>query len=371
MVTAAPVLARHRSNSNDTRCHYTTHKQNLHMQQPTFQHNTILIGDALARLRELPSGTADSVITSPPYYAQRDYGVAGQLGAGKDVNSWVAELRMICAELARVLAPHGSLWLNVGDGYSPHQRYGAPRKSLLCGPERLLLALVADGWTVRNKVVWAKTNPMPSSIRDRLSTTHEVLYFLTRSPHYYFDLDAIRIPLVTASRLTASAPTRTYPPADAVPSGRGDWTKSDNRGLSKLKASGRVGHPLGKNPGDVWTLPTAGFRGTHFATFPTRLVERPLLATCPERVCVDCGTPWRRERGADNFRPECTCGAAYRPGLVLDPFFGSGTVGVVAERHQRNWLGIELNREFATLAMTRITESRPPTYTRRSSALAA
>src|SRR3712207_5187735 len=99
--------------------------------------NTIQIGDALARLRELPSGCIDAVITSPPYFAQRDYGSDGQLGAGATVDSWVREVRTVCAELARVLGPHGSLWLNVGDGYSPHPRYGAPRKSLLGGPERL------------------------------------------------------------------------------------------------------------------------------------------------------------------------------------------------------------------------------------------
>jgi site-specific DNA-methyltransferase (adenine-specific) len=350
------------------------------MQQPNPQRNTILVGDALARLRTVPSGSADCVITSPPYYAQRDYGVTGQLGTGKDIKSWVAELRTICAELARVLAPHGSLWLNVGDGYSPHQRYGAPRKSLLCGPERLLLALVADGWTVRNKVVWAKTNPMPSSIRDRLSTTHEVLYFLTRSPRYYFDLDAIRVPLTTTHPQPPRQSSRRYPPNSAVPPARADWTRSDNRGLARLKAAGLAGHPLGKNPGDVWTLPTAGFRGAHFATFPTALVERPLLATCPERVCADCHTPWRRRRSIVNpgqpplseLQPDCECSnAGHRPGLVLDPFFGSGTVGLVAERHQRDWLGIELNPEFAAIALKRIEQSRPTRYTRRSFALVA
>jgi site-specific DNA-methyltransferase (adenine-specific) len=341
--------------------------------------NTILVGDALTRLRQLPPVRIDTAITSPPYFAQRDYGTPGQLGAGGGVGSWVTELRSVCAELARVLAPHGSLWLNLGDGYSPHARYGAHRKSLLCGPERLLLQLVSDGWIVRNKVIWAKTNPMPSSIRDRLTCTYEVVYLLVRSEHYYFDLDVIRQPLISPARQFRGN-SRSYPPRSAVPSTRADWTKSDNRGLIGLT---RAGHPLGKNPGDVWRLPTAGFRGSHFATFPERLVERPLLATTPERACSACGQPWRRGRPDElegravigQMRPICPCNAGYRKGLALDPFFGSGTVGLVAERHDRDWLGIELNPDYADLARKRIETARqaaqPPTYTRCRPALAA
>jgi site-specific DNA-methyltransferase (adenine-specific) len=225
------------------------------------------------------------------------------------------------------------------------------------------LALVRDGWTLRNQVIWAKSNPMLSSVTDRLSTTHEVVYFFTWSRSYYFNLDAIRQPLLTTRRQTTRDPSRTYPPPDAGAAGRQGWTLNDNRGLSRLKASGLAGHPLGKNPGDVWTLPTAGFRGGHFAAFPLALAERPLLATCPERVCSTCGHAWQRglERqggrllAVGELQPTCQCGAKGVPGLVLDPFMGTGTTALAAEKHGRDWLGIELNPAYAAMAEERIT----------------
>jgi hypothetical protein len=147
--------------------------------------NTILTGDALTRLRELPGQSVDCVVTSPPYFQLRDYGVSGQLGLEPTVSGWVAELREVCREVARVLVPTGSLWLNVGDSFSQHPKFGAPVKGLLLAPERLLLALAQDGWLVRTKVIWAKTNPMPSSVTDRLSLTYEVIYFLVRQRSYF------------------------------------------------------------------------------------------------------------------------------------------------------------------------------------------
>ena len=313
----------------------------------TLPRNTILLGDARQRLRELPSSSVDCVITSPPYFAVRDYGHAQQLGHEADVCAWVDQLRGLFLDATRVLKPTGSLWLNLGDGYARHPSDGASRKSLLLGPERLALVLVEDGWLLRNKVVWAKTNPMPSSVTDRLSCTYEVLYFFTRSPRYYFDLDAVRVPLRTAQHQTTRDPERAYPPSGISRQGR---TINDNRGLSRLKAVGLAGHPLGKNPGDVWSLPTAGFRGAHFATFPAALVERPLLATCPPAICCACGRPVTN-------RP-CSCSAPTQPGVVLDPFLGSGTVAVVAERIGRDWLGIELNPAYVALAEQRITRAR-------------
>jgi DNA modification methylase len=131
--------------------------------------------------------------------------------------------------------------------------------------------------------------------------------------------------------------------------------------------SGAPGHPVGKNPGDVWTLSTSTFRGGHHATFPEALVERPLLASCPERVCIACGLAWRRQRLLSSLgtlavrgemRPTCTCEAAWRPGLILDPFLGSGTTAVVAERLGRDWLGVELNPDFAGVAENRIVTAR-------------
>lgn len=315
---------------------------------------TVLIGDALDELRQLPTGSVDTIITSPPYYGLRDYGVDGQLGQESDVNGWVANLRMVCRELHRVLAPHGSLWLNLGDAYSTHRRFGAPPKSLLLGPERLAQALVADGWLLRNKVVWAKSNPLPSPARDRLTTAHEFVYFFTKQPSYYFDLDAIREPL-TSSRKPRPG-RRTPQSALGVLAGGRD-------GLVAMSAAGRAGHPLGKNPSDVWRLGSSSYHGAHFATFPPELIRRPLLATCPPQVCTACLAPWRRSARSVEFVGEqpqtrpfvpCDCGAPTRPGLVLDPFLGAGTVAVVAEDLERDWLGIELNPAYATLAGQRL-----------------
>lgn len=330
----------------------------------------VLIGDARERLRELPDGSVDCVITSPPYFAQRDYGTDGQLGAEQHVEEWVKGLLNVCRELARVLKLGGALWLNLGDGYSRHSREGADKKSLLLGPERVALALTGEGWLLRNKVIWAKTNPMPASVADRLSCGYEVLYFLTRQRHYHFDLNAIRIPAVTPVHPGRAARASHYPPREAVPH-VGRVPRVDlNRGLAALKADGREHHPLGKNPGDVWTTATASYRGAHFATFPIELVRRPLLTTCPAQVCAACGVPWRhamqrqyeRLLATGPLRPMCEChgdgNAVSRPGVVLDPFLGSGTVALTAEQFERDWVGIELNPEYAALAEHRIKEQR-------------
>jgi DNA modification methylase len=325
----------------------------------------ILVGDARERLAELPDASVDCVITSPPYFALRDYGHDDQIGAEAHVERWVDDLVEVCNELRRVLVPHGSLWLDLGDGFARHPREGAKKKSLLLGPERVALRLTDGGWLLRNKVIWAKTNPMPASVTDRLSCTHEVIYFLTKQPRYYFDLHAIREPASTpASR---GRPARsTYPPPSAVPF-VGRVPRVDlNHGLDALKAVGRQSHPLGKNPGDVWSIATASYRGAHFASFPVELVRRPLLATCPEQACTSCGQPWRRAVQAINgrklatgsLRAGCNCRAPSRPGIVLDAFLGAGTTALAAEQHGRDWIGIELNPDYAALAEKRLADWR-------------
>jgi DNA modification methylase len=328
--------------------------------------NQIIVGDVRNVLATLPPVSVDCIVTSPPYFALRNYGMTNQMGLEASVDDWVDELRLVARGLARVLRPTGSLWLNLGDSYSRHSRYGAPPKNLLLGPERLLLALQADGWVVRNKVVWAKTNPQPSSVADRLTASWEVVYFLVRQQHYHFDLDAIRIPhrsrrtVQPVRTRTAGVQRRSGAVSSTPPSWAGPLAGS-NSGLARLKARGLAGHPLGKNPGDVWSLATAGFREAHFAVFPERLVEPPILATCPERICVACNAPWTKSsssRQHRHLRPSCGCRADWRAGLVLDPFVGSGTVGVVAERHRRDWFGIELNPAFARLATKRIEAAR-------------
>jgi hypothetical protein len=140
----------------------------------------------------------------------------------------------------------------------------------------------------------------------------------------------------------------------------------DNSGLDRLKARGLVGHPLGKNPGDVWQYPTSNYRGAHYATFPIDLITRALLASCPERVCQQCLRPWARDRVRQlghlavvgDLQPTCSCRASWQPGLVLDPFMGAGTVALAAEAHRRDWIGIELSPGFAALAEQRLAQAR-------------
>lgn len=350
---------------------------------PDLPRRTILAGDATAVLRSLPAACINCVVTSPPYYLLRNYDVDGQLGIEPSVDGWVDRLVAVCDELARVLKPTGALWLNLGDSYSRHVRYGAPPKGLLLGPERLLLRLAARGWVVRNKLVWAKPNPLPASVADRLTCSWEPLYLLVRSRHYFFDLDAIRQP-----HSTSRAPSRS-PREPKYGGQRPAWggpLAGRNDGLERAHRQGRVGHALGKNPGDVWTIATGHYRGAHFATFPEALVEPPIRATCPEALCTACDRPWRRSvsvtrhhasphnrrgpatspyaqrwtttRTTGPLRPRCQCDAPARPGIVLDPFIGSGTTAVVAERLGREWLGIDLNADYRRLAEARIRAAR-------------
>lgn len=320
--------------------------------------NRVLVGDAGTVLAQLPASSVDCVVTSPPYFGLRDYEIDGQIGLERSVHDWVTKLLDVTRELARVLKPQGSVWLNVNDSYSYHRRDGAPPKGMLLAPERLLLALTEQGWIVRSKVVWAKPAPLPSAAKDRLTGSWEPIYFLVRRTRgYYFDLDAIRIPHTTPRRRPPRrgpeprGPGRTRPPRWATPRG-GDL-------LSGLRNNSH--HPLGKNPGDVWTHHQSRARDIHHAVYPETLIERPLLATCPERVCVACGRGWRRDGVPAERRtpqPACSCDAPWMPGVVLDPFLGSGTTALVAERLRRHWIGIELNSVFAALSQQRLVNRR-------------
>lgn len=320
--------------------------------------NTILTGDARRVLAGLLPESVDCCITSPPYVGGlRDYGRAEQLGREPSVSEYVENLRVVIRDVRRILKPTGSLWLNLGDATSRHPRQSAPAKGLLLAPQRVALALAADGWVIRNVVIWHKTNPMPQSARDRLSPTYETMIFATKEPRYFFDLDAIRIPHRSAQRLGRISPAAF-----------GRLYQGHNDGLGKLRAAGQVGNPKGKNPGDVWTMATAVDRLGHQATFPAQLIERPILATCPERICVQCDRPWKRptrivrrrtREGVVQVRRvgtlrRCDCFAPSRPGVVLDPFFGTGTVGAVAARHRRDWLGVELNPAYVRAARRRL-----------------
>ncbi|MDQ1204649.1 hypothetical protein QE377_001008 [Microbacterium sp. SORGH_AS 862] len=215
----------------------------------------LLIGDAATTLATLPAASVDMVLTSPPYAnGLRDYGVAGQLGNEATVQEWVDDVLAALTPLERVLKPDGTLWLNVGDSYSRTPGEGAPRKSLLLGPERLALAMIERGWLLRNKVVWAKPNGLPTAVTDRLRNKWEVVYVFARTPKYFFDLDAVRVPHLTRPpRRRESLPARTRP--DTWQGRKGD--RGD--GLQRLRARGRVGHDLGSNPGDVWLIPVSAW----------------------------------------------------------------------------------------------------------------
>ncbi len=335
---------------------------------PELPTDEVLVGDAADQIGRLPTESVDCVVTSPPYFRLRNYGVHGQIGLEESVDQWVDSLLSVMREIARVLKPAGAVWLNLGDTFSRSPKHGAPPKSLVLAPEKLLLALEADGWLIRNKVVWAKPNGMPASVRDRLSTRWEPMYLLTRSPHYFFDLDAIRIPPSSSLKRPAVSGSNTkYGNHDGK---RPVWSgpaAGVNSGLDAMKARGVSSHPLGKNPGDWWVIPTASYRGAHFATFPTALVERPIKATCPERICRTCGAAWRRAQVAravgslavlGTLRKSCRCSdRTWQSGVVLDPFFGAGTVGVVAKHLGRRWIGIEISPEFAWQARERIAAS--------------
>jgi|JI10StandDraft_1071094.scaffolds.fasta_scaffold34779_6 DNA modification methylase len=326
----------------------------------------VIVGDARAELQRLPDASVDMVLTSPPYFRLRDYAVTGQLGLEPTVDDWATGLRDVAREVARVLVPTGSFWLNVGDTYSTSERDGAKRKSLLLGPERLALALLEDGWRLRNKIVWQKANTMPSSVTDRLTCSWEALYVFVRADRYFFDLDSVRVPH------TSTPPKRQR--LRLIRTKRAQWlgpNTDDATGLARMKASGRVGHPLGKNPGDVWRIPASNYRGSHHATFPVALAELAIRAGCPEQRCTVCRTPYRRPvhrqvvkgigetavRGA--LTAQCSCAADAEQGIVLDPFFGAGTTALGAIENRRDWLGIELSPHFAREARDRIASYQP------------
>ena len=308
------------------------------MTSPTWR---ILEGDVRERLVEIEDESVQTVVTSPPYWGLRDYGVAGQLGLEDDPASYVDALVGVFEGLRRVLRPDGTAWLNLGDSYaSADDRWkgdggrngkqsshpgsfhtvrgsgvpvGLKPKDLVGIPWRVALALQAAGWWLRADVVWAKPNPMPESVNDRPTKSHEYVFLLTRSPRYYYDADAVREPHVEPERDRDDS---------------GGWSFR-HAGKRRPAQADRGYHPAGRNLRTVWTIPTEPYPDAHFATFPRRLVV----------PCVKAGS---------------------RPGdLVLDPFAGSGTTGVVALRLERSFVGIELSPSYARLARERIRNDAP------------
>lgn len=270
--------------------------------------NDIHQGDARETLSEIPESSVHMVMTSPPYFGLRDYGEEGQIGLEDSLDEYIGELVDVFREVRRVLRPDGSAWLNLGDTYSggggaagkptnhddlhtddnypdnpPARKTRFGRKNKMLVPHRVAIALQDDGWVVRNDVTWVKPNPMPSSVTDRLNTTTEQVFHLTPDPDYWYDLDAIREPHSENS-------IKRRERHDTTRGGEDTYGQPEHTGFE-----GDDLHAAGKNPGDVFEVTTKPFPEAHFAVYPPELCEKPIKATCPPKVCSDCGTPYIRE----------------------------------------------------------------------------
>ena len=271
--------------------------------------SVILLGDVRQRLSEIPEGSVRTCITSPPYFGLRDYGVEGQIGLEQTPDAYVAEMVSVFREVWRVLADDGTLWLNIGDSYGKE-------KQLIGIPWKVAFALQADGWYLRSDIIWAKPNPMPESVTDRCTKSHEYVFLLSKSPRYYYDHEAIKEESVTNTE------------GQSIRFGGSKY--GDSTDPKHATKSGNIYEDTGKrNKRDVWTINTKPFKGAHFAVMPEALVEPCVLAGSAEGD------------------------------TVLDPFTGSGTVAVVANRHGRNFVGTELNPEYAEIAKARIKDDSP------------
>ena len=365
----------------------------------------ILIGDVREKLKELPDKSVHCCVTSPPYFGLRDYGEDGQIGLEDTPEQFVANMVEVFREVWRVLRDDGTLWLNLGDSYSgsgkgPAGNLGATHnerwlehkhsaivpnglkpKDLVGIPWRVAFALQAEGWYLRQDIIWHKPNPMPESVTDRCTKSHEYIFLLSKSRQYYFDNEAIKEPV------------------------KQDWGTRDrtngkyhNEGTGLQPHSGLTKSYETRNKRDVWSVPVKPFKGAHFATFPPQLIEPCIRAgTSAHGVCAICAKPYERimingeiaERktrdktlGAypdrkttsrlnsvdmavipkthKGWKQTCNCESSQPvPAVVLDPFFGAGTTGLVAQQHERNWIGCELNPVYAEMAAKRIKDAEP------------
>lgn len=301
--------------------------------------NKILQGNSLDVLKKLPDNSIDCCITSPPYWGLRDYGVAGQLGNEEHFNDFIENLCNVFDEVKRVLKDTGTCFVNLGDTYASGIRAkngadvntndpknpnanrnktapnrmgcGLPEKCLCLVPERFAIEMIDRGWTLRNQIIWHKPNQMPQSADDRFTVDFEKIFFFVKKGKYYFEqqFDPYTEPLDRwAGQMI-----------------RGDYkTKTDQFAIQERNGRDMRPNPEGKNMRTVWSINTEPNSEAHFATYPQRLVERMLKAGCPEN------------------------------GVVLDPFFGSGTTGIYARKVSRNFVGIELNPEYVGIAQSRL-----------------
>lgn len=315
----------------------------------------ILVGDVRERLKDLKDGSVHCVITSPPYWGLRDYGHEGQIGLEQSPDAYVAEMVTIFREIKRVLRDDGTAWLNLGDSYAGSINGSAGNlksKDLVGIPWRVAFALQADGWYLRQDIIWHKPNVMPESVTDRCTKSHEYVFLLTKSARYFFDNEAIKEPVSEVSIERSKHSFKTDRPS----------AKTSEGGIDVEEMGTRFVDPSGRNKRSVWTIPPASFKGAHFAVMPERLVEPSLLAGTSEAgCCADCGAFYRRTKDSKmEWQQTCECATNERARcVVLDPFNGSGTTGVVALKHNRNYVGCELNREYVDIAYARLSDEAP------------
>jgi DNA modification methylase len=376
--------------------------------------DVILQGDALEMLKTLPDESIDCCVTSPPYWSLRDYGVDGQIGLEETLQEWIDKLVAVFREVRRVLKDEGTLWLNLGDAYAGGGRagkdgiqiwggiesqnqlrkYGPPSeipdglkpKDLIGQPWRLAFALQADGWWLRSDIIWAKLNPMPESVTDRPTKSHEYLFLLSKRARYFYDAEAIKEKLILPK---AANGTRVF-----------GGKNKQGANISHARTTGRIYNtvPSGRNRRTVWNIATQPMPDAHFATFPEALVEPCIRAGTSQEGYCECGKPWvrvveRKQFGKaesatkyDNtmkggplshsrqayrqyglegppsaktigWQPSCSCDNPTKiAGIVLDPFIGSGTVGLVAKKLNRCFIGIELNPSYIEIAEKRLSQ---------------
>lgn len=290
-------------------------------QRPDDLRDAIIVGDSWQVVEHLPSQCAQCIITSPPYFGHRVYTKTNtslkhlEFGQQETPELYVETLTQLFSGLWRLLKPNGTLWLNLGDTYRQNQLLGIPW--------RVALSLQQHGWLLRSEIIWDKPNAMPSSVKNRPTTSHETIFLFSKSMDYFYEADAIREPHVTFSE------------GSKMRGGRGHFGKRNgtpeqgkNGGNPNLH-NGRwdqAFHPLGRNKRTVWNIALGKFREAHFAVFPPQLVQTCLLAGTAEGD------------------------------TILDPFLGSGTTAVVAKQHNRHYLGIELVPEYAHMAANRLAD---------------
>ena len=377
----------------------------------------VMCGDAIESLGGLPADSVHCCVTSPPYYGLRDYGMSGQIGLEPTPEEYVARLVAVFREVRRVLRPDGTLWLNLGDSYNAYNGNrgksksfqaatdgempslpkgygltdkGLKSKDLLGIPWMVAFALRADGWYLRQDIIWAKPNPMPESVRDRCTKAHEYVFLLAKSPAYFYDAEAVK---ESATNRETGNKRHKYSDAAAEAAARGDHRDRTKLGLATTQPTDR------RNPRSVWVIPPKPYKGAHFAVMPPKLVERCVLAgTSARGVCPACGAPWTRQvsrrrvptrPGADTkvtgvamtdgnrdplrhvtavettgWQPGCKCDAGPPvPAVVLDPFMGSGTVAAVALENGRRAVGCELNPDYIKLIHDRLALVTPSLFT--------